>query len=88
MAAVLALVTDLAAGVILDATVIQGGLILPAVISLMGQWNWWLPSWPARLLRVDHRSRAARPTPRRNSSSGPRAGPPAQGPSAAGRTRP
>jgi putative drug exporter of the RND superfamily len=23
------------------------------VIALMGRWNWWLPSWPARLLRVE-----------------------------------
>jgi putative drug exporter of the RND superfamily len=22
------------------------------VIALMGRWNWWLPRWPARLLRV------------------------------------
>jgi RND superfamily putative drug exporter len=43
--------TGLAAGIILDATVIRA-LIVPAVISLMGRWNWWLPSWPARLLRV------------------------------------
>jgi RND superfamily putative drug exporter len=28
-------------------------LIVPAVISLMGRWNWWLPRWPARLLRVE-----------------------------------
>jgi RND superfamily putative drug exporter len=21
-------------------------------VSLFGRWNWWLPSWPARLLRV------------------------------------
>ena len=28
-------------------------LIVPAVISLMGRWNWWLPSWPAKLLRVE-----------------------------------
>jgi RND superfamily putative drug exporter len=44
--------TGLAAGIILDATVIRA-LIVPAVISLMGRWNWWLPSWPARLLRVE-----------------------------------
>jgi putative drug exporter of the RND superfamily len=43
--------TGLAAGILLDATVIRA-LIVPAVISLMGRWNWWLPSWPARLLRV------------------------------------
>jgi RND superfamily putative drug exporter len=44
--------TGLAAGILLDATVIRA-LIVPAVISLMGRWNWWLPSWPARLLRVE-----------------------------------
>ena len=43
--------TGLAAGILLDATVIRA-LIVPAVISLMGRWNWWLPSWSARLLRV------------------------------------
>jgi putative drug exporter of the RND superfamily len=44
--------TGLAAGILLDATVIRA-LIVPAVIALMGRWNWWLPSWPARLLRVE-----------------------------------
>jgi RND superfamily putative drug exporter len=46
------LATGLAAGILLDATVIRA-LIVPAVISLMGRWNWWLPTWPARLLRVE-----------------------------------
>jgi RND superfamily putative drug exporter len=46
------LATGLAAGILLDATVIRA-LIVPAVISLMGRWNWWLPGWPARLLRVE-----------------------------------
>lgn len=44
--------TALAVGILLDATVIRA-LIVPAVISLMGRWNWWLPRWPARLLRVE-----------------------------------
>ena len=44
--------TGLAAGILLDATVIRA-LIVPAVISLMGRWNWWLPAWPARVLRVE-----------------------------------
>jgi putative drug exporter of the RND superfamily len=44
--------TGLATGILLDATVIRG-LIVPAVISLMGRYNWWMPSWPARLLRVE-----------------------------------
>jgi putative drug exporter of the RND superfamily len=44
--------TGLGAGILLDATVIRA-LIVPAVISLMGRYNWWLPHWPARLLRVE-----------------------------------
>jgi RND superfamily putative drug exporter len=44
--------TGLGAGILLDATVIRA-LIVPAVISLMGRWNWWLPRLPARLLRVE-----------------------------------
>jgi RND superfamily putative drug exporter len=44
--------TGLGAGILLDATVIRA-LIVPAVIALFGRWNWWLPSWPARLLRVE-----------------------------------
>ena len=44
--------TGLGAGILLDATVIRA-LIVPAVISLMGRWNWWLPAWPARILRVE-----------------------------------
>ena len=43
--------TGLAAGILLDATIIRA-LIVPAVISLMGRWNWWLPSRPARMLGV------------------------------------
>jgi RND superfamily putative drug exporter len=44
--------TGLGAGILLDATVIRA-LIVPAVISLMGRWNWWLPPGPAKLLRVE-----------------------------------
>ncbi len=43
--------TGLAAGVLLDATVIRM-LLVPALVSLFGRWNWWMPVWPARLLRV------------------------------------
>ncbi len=55
--------TGLGAGILLDATVIRA-LIVPAVISLMGRWNWWLPSWPAKLLRVEP-SVLTPPEPRR-----------------------
>jgi RND superfamily putative drug exporter len=46
------LATGLAAGILLDATIIRA-LLVPAVISLFGRWNWWLPQLPARLLRVE-----------------------------------
>jgi len=46
------LATGLAAGILLDATVIRA-LLVPAVVSLFGRWNWWLPHLPARLLRVE-----------------------------------
>jgi len=44
--------TGLAAGIIIDATVIRAFLV-PALTSLMGKWNWWLPeslSWIAPTL--------------------------------------
>ena len=43
--------TGLAAGILLDATVVRM-LLVPALVSLLGRWNWWLPALPARLLRV------------------------------------
>jgi len=45
------LATGLAAGILLDATIIRA-LLVPALVSLMGRWNWWLPTLPARLLRL------------------------------------
>jgi RND superfamily putative drug exporter len=41
----------LAAGIIFDATVIRC-LLVPSVMRLMGEWNWWLPGSLARVLRV------------------------------------
>jgi putative drug exporter of the RND superfamily len=43
--------TGLAAGILLDATIIRA-LLVPAVVSLFGKWNWWMPKLPAKLLRV------------------------------------
>jgi putative drug exporter of the RND superfamily len=45
------LATGLAAGILLDATVIRA-LLVPAVVSLFDRANWWLPSGFARVLRV------------------------------------
>jgi putative drug exporter of the RND superfamily len=44
--------TALAAGVLLDATIVRA-ILVPAAVSILGRWNWWLPSWPARVLRVE-----------------------------------
>ncbi|MEJ7784138.1 MAG: MMPL family transporter, partial [Solirubrobacteraceae bacterium] len=46
------LATGLAAGILIDATIIRG-LLVPAVVSLFGKWNWWLPPAAARILRVE-----------------------------------
>ena len=32
----------LAAGIIFDATVIRA-LLVPSLMRLMGEWNWWMP---------------------------------------------
>jgi RND superfamily putative drug exporter len=45
------LATGLASGILIDATIIRA-LLVPAVVSLFGKWNWWLPPGPAKLLRV------------------------------------
>ena len=41
----------LAAGIVFDATVIRA-LLVPSTMQLLGRWNWWLPTWTARLLRT------------------------------------
>ncbi len=43
--------TALGFGILLDATVVRM-LLVPALISLFGEWNWYLPPWVARILRI------------------------------------
>jgi RND superfamily putative drug exporter len=62
------LATGLAAGILLDATVIRA-LLVPAVVSLFASWNWWLPKMPARLLRVEP-SPTPRPATRKPAAEG------------------
>jgi RND superfamily putative drug exporter len=45
------LATGLGFGILLDATVVRA-LLLPALVSLLGRWNWWLPQPLARVMRV------------------------------------
>ena len=43
--------TALGFGILLDATIVRS-LLVPSLVSLFGRWNWWLPDWVARLLRI------------------------------------
>jgi RND superfamily putative drug exporter len=45
------LATGLGVGILLDATIVRA-LLVPALMSLMGRWNWWLPDSFAKILRV------------------------------------
>lgn len=52
------LATALGVGILIDATIVRA-LLVPALVSLLGEWNWWLPAWLAKPLRVE-------PSPRRS----------------------
>ena len=43
--------TALGFGILLDATIVRS-LLVPALVSMFGEWNWWMPSWLGRVLRV------------------------------------
>lgn len=43
--------TGLAVGILLDATIVRA-LLLPATVAILGRWNWSLPPWIARVLRL------------------------------------
>jgi RND superfamily putative drug exporter len=45
------LAMGLAAGIIFDATVIRA-LLVPALMKLLGDANWWMPEWLGTVLRV------------------------------------
>jgi RND superfamily putative drug exporter len=43
--------TGLGFGILLDATLVRSVLV-PTLVSLFGSWNWKLPDWVARVLRI------------------------------------
>jgi RND superfamily putative drug exporter len=45
------LATGLGFGILLDATIVRSVLV-PSLVSLFGQWNWYLPDVVAKILRV------------------------------------
>jgi RND superfamily putative drug exporter len=42
----------LAVAIFLDATLVRSVLV-PSLMALFGRWNWWLPPWLARAVRVE-----------------------------------
>jgi len=45
------LATGLGIGILIDATIVRSVLV-PSLVSLFGNWNWYLPGWAAKALRV------------------------------------
>jgi RND superfamily putative drug exporter len=43
----------LAAAILIDATIVRG-VLLPATMKLLGDWNWYLPAWLGWLPRLEH----------------------------------
>jgi RND superfamily putative drug exporter len=52
--------TTLAFGVIMDAVIIRS-LLVPALVSLMGRWNWWVPAGWLKFLRARAAGQSSRP---------------------------
>ncbi len=47
--------TALGFGILLDATLIRS-VLTPALVALFGDWNWYMPDWAAKILRVSSTS--------------------------------
>jgi RND superfamily putative drug exporter len=48
----------LATAVLVDATIVRG-VLLPATMKLLGEWNWYLPRWLGWLPRLRVEGRVA-----------------------------
>ena len=59
----------LAVAVLIDATIIRG-VLLPAAMKLLGDWNWYLPSWLEWLPQIGSEGQAPPPGPPDPPSSG------------------
>jgi RND superfamily putative drug exporter len=44
--------TCLGVGILIDATIVRAVLV-PSLVVLFGRWNWWLPVWIAKIMRVE-----------------------------------
>jgi len=54
--------TALGGGILIDATIIRG-VLAPTFVAILGRWNWWLPDWAARILRVEPSASQAEAAP-------------------------
>jgi uncharacterized membrane protein YdfJ with MMPL/SSD domain len=52
----------LATAILIDATIVRG-VLLPASMKLLGDWNWYLPRWLEWLPRTNHAPEDRRDTP-------------------------
>jgi RND superfamily putative drug exporter len=52
--------TGLAVGILIDAVIVRT-LLVPALVAIMGRWNWWMPGGLARLLRLSPTTAARDP---------------------------
>jgi RND superfamily putative drug exporter len=52
--------TGLAVGILVDAVIVRT-LLVPALVAIMGNWNWWMPRPLARLLRLPRSTAAEKP---------------------------
>jgi uncharacterized membrane protein YdfJ with MMPL/SSD domain len=50
----------LATAVLIDATIVRG-VLLPATMKLLGEWNWYLPRWLGWLPRLELEGASATP---------------------------
>jgi RND superfamily putative drug exporter len=58
----------LAVAILIDATIVRA-VLLPATMKLLGDWNWYLPSWLRWLPRLEHHEPVAAPETRPASAS-------------------
>jgi len=62
----------LAFAIFVDATIIRG-VLLPATMKLLGDWNWYLPRWLQWIPELDHEGGTSKPShaPRLNPAPSP-----------------
>src|SRR5690242_18468253 len=53
----------LAVAVLIDATIVRG-VLLPAAMKLLGDWNWYLPKWLEWIPNIEHEEPEAKPAGR------------------------